>query len=81
MCDVDRDGRVELVVALTDRVVRVYRWQDDALRAISKCELMQQVSGNPWPRSDGSNLGPHIGLCCLSLDALRCPRGVVDGHL
>ena len=43
MSDVDRDGRVELVVALTDRVVRVYRWQDDALRAISKCELMQQV--------------------------------------
>ena len=44
LSDVDRDGQVELVVALTDRVVRVYRWCDDALRAISKCELMQQVS-------------------------------------
>ncbi|XP_043237067.1 KICSTOR complex protein ITFG2-like [Amphibalanus amphitrite] len=43
LSDVDRDGRVELVVALTDRVVRVYRWQEDALRAISKCELMQQI--------------------------------------
>ncbi|XP_037070753.1 KICSTOR complex protein ITFG2-like isoform X2 [Pollicipes pollicipes] len=43
LADVDLDQQLELVVALTDRVVRVYRWTDGTLRAISKCELMQQI--------------------------------------
>lgn len=95
LSDVDADGRAELVLALTDRVVRVYRfyWCSNSpstdgandtgeagtllLRAVSKCELMQQIGGiatvlrSPCYRSGASVLvaQPAASVVCLHFSA------------
>lgn len=47
--DVDGDGNVELVLGLTDRVVRMYRWMQSAtggrLVCLFKWESANQIGG------------------------------------
>uniref|UniRef100_A0A914ZE27 Uncharacterized protein n=3 Tax=Parascaris TaxID=6254 RepID=A0A914ZE27_PARUN len=45
IADIDGDGRNEMIVVMTDRVVRTYRFIDSRLRALNKWEVPSQICG------------------------------------
>lgn len=53
IADIDGDGRNEMIVVMTDRVVRTYRFIDSRLRTLNKWEVPSQICGLSigWTRS------------------------------
>ncbi|XP_041071365.1 KICSTOR complex protein ITFG2 isoform X2 [Carcharodon carcharias] len=92
--DIDGDGKCEMVVGYTDRVVRAFRWEDSSIDCSGQLVLLKKwllegqvdsLTVNPGP--DGTpelmvsqpGCGYAVLLCTWRLDQERTPRGDPSG--